>query len=172
MNRRTFLGTAASTLVASGGVSPPLAEARVEEKKPTKFQIACMTLPYSRFTLNRALEGIKGAGYSFVAWGTTHNEDGKNVPVIARDAAPEKAKELGLSIVALGIVSTKHRELESEDQLMREIDAASKYLDVEQLALTPQCGFGTVAILQSVDEETQWRKLALVGAVADRVWSR
>ena len=53
---------------------------------------------------------------------------------------------------------------------MREIDAASKYLDVEQLALTPQCGFGTVAILQSVDDETQWRKLALVGAVADRVW--
>lgn len=75
-------------------------------------------------------------------------------------------------IVALGIVSTKHPELESEDQLMREIDGASVYLDVEQLAITPQCGFGTVAILQSVDEETEWRKLALVGAVADRVWSR
>lgn len=45
-------------------------------------------------------------------------------------------------------------------------------VDVEQLAVTPQCGFGTVAILQSVEEETQWRKLALIGAVADRVWSR
>ena len=75
-------------------------------------------------------------------------------------------------IVALGIVSTKHRELESEDQLVREIDEVSKHIDVEQLAVTPQCGFGTVAILQSVDEETQWRKLALVGAVADRIWSR
>lgn len=75
-------------------------------------------------------------------------------------------------IVALGIVSTKSPEIESEDQLMREIEDASKHVDVEQLALTPQCGFGTVAVLQSVDEETQWRKLAVVGAVADRVWSR
>ena len=75
-------------------------------------------------------------------------------------------------IVALGIVSTKNPEIESEDQLMREIEDASKHVDVEQLALTPQCGFGTVAVLQSVDEETQWRKLAVVGAIADRVWSR
>jgi methionine synthase II (cobalamin-independent) len=55
---------------------------------------------------------------------------------------------------------------------MRDIDEASKYVAVEQLAVTPHCGFGTVAILRSLDEETQWRKLALVGAVADRVWSR
>jgi 5-methyltetrahydropteroyltriglutamate--homocysteine methyltransferase len=74
-------------------------------------------------------------------------------------------------IVALGIVSTKRPELESEDQLLREIEEAGSYLDVEQLAITPQCGFGTVAGMQTVDEDTQWRKLGLVGAVADRVWS-
>jgi sugar phosphate isomerase/epimerase len=63
-----------------------------------------MTLPYSRFPLQRALEGIKAAGYRYVAWGTTHNEgDGKSTPVMARDAAPEKAKELGRRCRDLGL---------------------------------------------------------------------
>jgi predicted dehydrogenase/sugar phosphate isomerase/epimerase len=62
----------------------------------TKFQIACMTLPYAAFPLERALQGIKAAGYRFVAWGTTHQESGgKAVPVLAGDEAPGKAKELG-----------------------------------------------------------------------------
>ena len=61
----------------------------------TEFQVACMTLPYSQFPLARALEGIRGAGYRYVAWGTTHKEDGgRAVPVEASDAAPSKAKEL------------------------------------------------------------------------------
>lgn len=96
MNRRTFLGSAAAALVA-----PTVA--RAEDKPPTTFQIACMTLPYSRFPLERALAGIKGAGYAFVAWGTTHKEDGKDVPVLARDAAPEKAKELAKRCRDLGL---------------------------------------------------------------------
>ena len=37
-------------------------------KSPTEFQVACMTLPYSRFPLQRALTGIKSAGYDYVAW--------------------------------------------------------------------------------------------------------
>src|SRR5688500_15730819 len=100
MNRRTFLGAAVLTPLA---LRPGFANARADAKTPTKFQIACMTLPYSRFTLNRALDGIKGAGYSFVAWGTTHNEDGKNVPVLARDATPEKAKELAKKCRDMGL---------------------------------------------------------------------
>src|SRR5438067_180264 len=100
MNRRTFLGAAASVTL-SGGLRPPFA--RAEEKKLTNFQIACMTLPYSRFTLARALEGIKGAGYKFVAWGTTHNENGKSVPVIARDATPEQAKDLAKRCRDMGL---------------------------------------------------------------------
>ncbi|HUE74501.1 MAG TPA: TIM barrel protein [Pirellulaceae bacterium] len=65
--------------------------------KPTQFQIACMTLPYNQYPLARALEGIKKAGYEFVAWGTTHKEDGEEnpVPVMPPDAPAAKAKELG-----------------------------------------------------------------------------
>jgi sugar phosphate isomerase/epimerase len=94
MNRRVFLVTATSSVVA-----PAVAK----QQRPTKFQIVCMTLPYSRFPLARALTGIKTAGYKFVAWGTTHKEDGKDTPVLAPDAAPEKAKELAKRCRDLGL---------------------------------------------------------------------
>jgi sugar phosphate isomerase/epimerase len=71
--------------------------------KATRFQIACMTLPYSRFPLDRALSGIKAAGYDHVAWGTTHKEDGAQVPVIAATAPPAQAKELGKKCRDLGL---------------------------------------------------------------------
>jgi sugar phosphate isomerase/epimerase len=95
MNRRTFVQT---TLA----VTLPF-PATAQEKKKTQFQIACMTLPYSRFPLQRALDGIKAAGYKYVAWGTTHNEDGKNQAVIERDAAPEVAKELAKRCRGMGL---------------------------------------------------------------------
>src|SRR5690606_35501200 len=65
-----------------------------EEKQPTQFQLACMTLPYSQFPLARAIEGIKAAGFRYIAWGTTQREDGERVPVMAEDATTTKAKEL------------------------------------------------------------------------------
>jgi sugar phosphate isomerase/epimerase len=79
-----------------------------DEPKPdprlTRFQIACMTLPYSRFPLVRALKGIHAAGFKYVAWGTTHKEeDGKDTPVLARDAPPEKAKELATRCRDIGL---------------------------------------------------------------------
>lgn len=97
--RRHFLGAAGGLLATS------LAGAREEkkEKKKTTFQIACMTLPYSRFPLERALKGLKGAGYQFVAWGTSHEEGGKRVPVLASDAAPDAAKDLGKKCRDLGL---------------------------------------------------------------------
>lgn len=70
---------------------------------PTRFQVACMTLPYSRFSLLRALEGIKAAGYRYVAWGTTHHDGAREVPVIAPDAAPAQAKELAARCRDLGL---------------------------------------------------------------------
>ena len=97
MNRRTFLRSTAVALAM-----PPLAVAETK-KAPTRFQIACMTLPYARFPLERALKGIRAAGYDFVAWGTTHLEDGKQVPVMAPDVPPEKAKELGQKCRDLGL---------------------------------------------------------------------
>jgi len=60
-------------------------------------------LPYSQFTLERALSGIRGAGYRFVAWGTTHQEDGKRVPVLAADAPPARARELATRCRDLGL---------------------------------------------------------------------
>ena len=100
MNRRTFLAAGA---LATAGLRPPLATAQAR-RNPTKFQIACMTLPYSRFPLRRALDGIKAAGYAFVAWGTTHNEgDQKNTSVVAADAPPEKAKELAKRCRDMGL---------------------------------------------------------------------
>ena len=66
------------------------------ERKPTVFRHACMTLPYSNFPLERALTGIKAAGFHYVAWGVRHREaNGEQVPVMAEDASPESAKTLG-----------------------------------------------------------------------------
>ncbi len=62
-----------------------------------------MTLPYAQFPLARALQGIKAAGYRYVAWGTTHEEDGKRVPVMAADATPDAARELGKKCRDMGL---------------------------------------------------------------------
>jgi 5-methyltetrahydropteroyltriglutamate--homocysteine methyltransferase len=75
-------------------------------------------------------------------------------------------------IVALGIISTKRTELESADWVVRELEEASRYLEIDQLALAPQCGFGTVPGMETTSEDLQWRKLDLVARVADRVWPR
>ena len=73
-------------------------------------------------------------------------------------------------VVVLGIISSKQTLLEGENDLLRTIDAASAFLPVEQLAISPQCGFASNALGNDLDEETQWRKLELVARVADRVW--
>ncbi len=64
-----------------------------------------MTLPYSQYPLERALAGIKSAGYQYVAWGTSHKEPGetKGAPVMPADAPPGKAKELGQRCRDLGL---------------------------------------------------------------------
>jgi sugar phosphate isomerase/epimerase len=97
MNRRQFLSIGGAIAAGSLAVGQ-------SKQPPTKFQIACMTLPYARFSLTRALKGIQSAGYKYVAWGTSHKEEGgKDVPVLARDAAPEKARELGLRCRDMGM---------------------------------------------------------------------
>ncbi len=101
LDRRSFFrgaaGLSGAALAAGLAFAKPQAKADkpVARGKPTKFQIACMTLPYSQFPFERALAGIKGAGYEYVAWGTTHRETGgKPVPVLAGDAPPDRAKEV------------------------------------------------------------------------------
>ena len=78
ISRRKFIaasavGAAALTSATSEAGEPrPNSAAQPNEKPtPTRFQISCMTLPYSRFPLARALQGLRTAGYAHVAWGTT-----------------------------------------------------------------------------------------------------
>jgi len=64
--------------------------------QPTRFLIACNTSSYSKFPLVRALQGIAGAGFQYVAWGNTHLDNGAGeVPLLAVDAEIVRAKELG-----------------------------------------------------------------------------
>jgi len=80
------------------------ADPKASERKPTIFQHACMTLPYSAFPLERALTGIQSAGYRYVAWGVQHREaNGEQVPVMADDAAPEESKTLAKRCRDLGL---------------------------------------------------------------------
>ena len=86
------------------GVGAAFAQSAAPQGTPTKFQLACMTLPYAPFPLDRALKGIASAGYKFVAWGTTHqNTPGKREPVMPADAAPSAAAELGKRCRDLGL---------------------------------------------------------------------
>lgn len=73
--------------------------------------------------------------------------------------------------VVLGLITTKEPRLEDEDRLLRRIDEASRYVPVENLAISPQCGFASVAAGNLISWDDQLRKLELVVKVAHRVWS-
>src|SRR5580698_2577369 len=72
--------------------------------------------------------------------------------------------------VVLGLVSSKLPELEPEEQLIRRIEEASKYVPMENLALSPQCGFASSLEGNLLTEEEQWKKLQLVVETARAVW--
>jgi 5-methyltetrahydropteroyltriglutamate--homocysteine methyltransferase len=73
--------------------------------------------------------------------------------------------------VVLGLVTTKSPQLESRDQLARRIEEASRYVPLERLAVSPQCGFASVAAGNLLSLDDQWRKLELVAETARLVWS-
>ena len=111
-DRRSWLRATAAGLAGLGTVAGraratgpgPQGSARPAGKgEATRFQIACMTLPYSRFPLARALAGIQGAGYGYVAWGTSHRDGARDEPVLSPDAPPGRAKELGMRCRDLGL---------------------------------------------------------------------
>ncbi|HEX6763358.1 MAG TPA: 5-methyltetrahydropteroyltriglutamate--homocysteine S-methyltransferase, partial [Gaiellaceae bacterium] len=72
--------------------------------------------------------------------------------------------------VVLGLVTTKSGVLESKDELKRRIEAAAKHAPLEQLCLSPQCGFSSTVEGNELTEDEQWAKLRLVVEVADEVW--
>ena len=76
----------------------------------------------------------------------------------------------GHKIVVLGIMTSKTGELESKDDLKRRIDQAAKFLPLEQLALSPQCGFASTEEGNLLAEDEQWAKLSRCVEVAKDVW--
>jgi 5-methyltetrahydropteroyltriglutamate--homocysteine methyltransferase len=72
--------------------------------------------------------------------------------------------------VVLGLISSKLPELEKKDDLKRRIDAAAKYVPLENLCLSPQCGFSSTHHGNKITVDDQRRKLALALEVADEVW--
>lgn len=72
--------------------------------------------------------------------------------------------------VVLGLVTTKSPELEDKDEVIKRIHEAEKYIPLDRLYLSPQCGFASCEIGNKLTEEQQWAKLALVKEVAEEVW--
>jgi 5-methyltetrahydropteroyltriglutamate--homocysteine methyltransferase len=75
-------------------------------------------------------------------------------------------------VVVLGLVTTKSGELEDREALLRRIEEASAYVDLEQLCLSPQCGFSSTVEGNALTREQQAAKLRLVVEVAEEVWPR
>jgi 5-methyltetrahydropteroyltriglutamate--homocysteine methyltransferase len=73
-------------------------------------------------------------------------------------------------IAVLGLVTTKSGQLESKDEIKRRIAAAARFADVDQLCLSPQCGFASTEEGNMLAEDEQWAKLAMIVEVAQEVW--
>lgn len=72
--------------------------------------------------------------------------------------------------VVLGLVTSKTGTLESRDAIKRRIDEAAKFIDLDQLCLSPQCGFASTEEGNTLAEDEQWAKLRMIVEIADEVW--
>ena len=82
------------------------------------------------------------------------------------------AKMTGEKKVVLGLVTTKTPELEDKAKIIARIHEAEKYIPLERLYLSPQCGFASCEIGNKLTEEEQWAKLKLVKEIAEEVWGK
>ena len=80
---------------------------------------------------------------------------------------PKGGKQL-----VLGLVTSKSGRLEGKDDIKRRVDEATKYVPLEQLCLSPQCGFASTEEGNVLAEEEQWAKLRMIVELADEVWGR
>lgn len=74
--------------------------------------------------------------------------------------------------VVLGLVTTKSSVLESKKAIIERIHEAAKYVPLDRLYLSPQCGFASCEIGNKLTEEQQWAKLRLVKEIAEEVWDK
>jgi len=72
----------------------------------------------------------------------------------------------------VGVITSKSGTLESKDTVKRRIDEASKFAPLEQLALSPQCGFASTEEGNVLTEEQQWAKMREVVEVAEEIWGK
>ncbi len=72
--------------------------------------------------------------------------------------------------LVLGVVGTKTPEVQSDDELVKRVEEAGRLLDLDQMAISPQCGFASVIDGNEIGDDVQWEKLASVGRVAERIW--
>jgi 5-methyltetrahydropteroyltriglutamate--homocysteine methyltransferase len=76
----------------------------------------------------------------------------------------------GKKIVVLGVVTSKSGKLENKEEIKRRIDEATRYVALDQLCLSPQCGFASTEEGNVLAEEEQWAKLRMIVEVAQEVW--
>jgi sugar phosphate isomerase/epimerase len=146
-----FLAGAALAPVATAGM-------------PTKFQLACMTLPYANFPLERALKGIASAGYKYVAWGTTHqNSPGRKDPVIAADAPASEGKRLAEHCRSMGLQPVM---MFSEIYVAAPESIRVHTRRVEQAAAAGMPFVLTFGAIKSGEHEVWIRNLKALGPVA------
>jgi 5-methyltetrahydropteroyltriglutamate--homocysteine methyltransferase len=74
--------------------------------------------------------------------------------------------------IVLGLVTTKTGRLESKDDIRRRIDEAAKYISLDQLCLSPQCGFASTEEGNTLAEDEQWAKLRMIVEIAEEVWGK
>lgn len=105
MTRRDFAGIIASSAASSlAAAQTPSTSGPSNTGDWTKFQLACMTLPYGPFPFARALKGIRSAGYEYVAWGHTHTEEnGKRTPLLDWRDPASKAREISTQCKDAGL---------------------------------------------------------------------
>ena len=72
--------------------------------------------------------------------------------------------------VVLGLITSKRPELEDKEKIIERIHEAAKYIPLDRLCLSPQCGFASCEIGNKITEDEQWAKLKLVKEIAEEVW--
>ncbi len=145
----------------------PAALAAAAQPAPTRFQLACMTLPYSAFPLERALTGIRAAGYDYVAWGVQHEKR----PLLAVDAAPAEAARLARRCGDIGLkpvmmFSTVHLEAANALDAHRRRIAQAAAAGIPFLLTFGKTGKGEyetfVANLRAMAEEARAARVMIV----------
>ena len=74
--------------------------------------------------------------------------------------------------VVLGLITTKSAELEKKEDVIARIHEAAKYIPLDRLCLSPQCGFASCDVGNKLTDEEQWAKLKLVKEIAEEVWGK